>query len=172
VLVMLVAQDLYFFIGRKDINMKYAWIEDNKVRDICQGGNPSEHYHPDIAAYYTTEVADDVVNGAVLDGSTWVNPSPSAPHEISIVETILNVAEFKARFTSAERIALKTAKATDAVIDDFFDIIDDQRLTTVDLRSDLIVDAVKYMVSKDFLTQARANVIASIPENILPITRI
>jgi hypothetical protein len=48
--------------------MKYAWIEDNKVRDICQGGDPTEHYHPDVASYYTTQVPDDAVNG---DG--WVN---------------------------------------------------------------------------------------------------
>jgi hypothetical protein len=48
--------------------MKYAWIEDNKVRDICQGGDPSKHYHPDVAALYTTQVPDNAVNG---DG--WVN---------------------------------------------------------------------------------------------------
>lgn len=48
--------------------MKYAWIQDNKVRDICQGGEPSEHYHPDVAAHYTTQVPDEAVNG---DG--WVN---------------------------------------------------------------------------------------------------
>jgi hypothetical protein len=48
--------------------MKYAWIEDNKVRDICQGGNPAEHYHPDVAAYYTTQVPDNAENN---DG--WVN---------------------------------------------------------------------------------------------------
>jgi hypothetical protein len=48
--------------------MKYAWIQDNKVRDICQGGEPSAHYHPDVAAHYTTQVPDDAVNG---DG--WVN---------------------------------------------------------------------------------------------------
>ena len=48
--------------------MKYAWIQDNKVRDICQGGDPTEHYHPDVASYYTTQVPDDAVNG---DG--WVD---------------------------------------------------------------------------------------------------
>jgi len=47
--------------------MKYAWIENNKVRDIAPG-NPAELYHPDVAAYYTTQVPDDAVNG---DG--WVN---------------------------------------------------------------------------------------------------
>lgn len=48
--------------------MKYAWIQDNKVRDICQGGEPSAHYHPDVAVNYTTQVPDDAING---DG--WVN---------------------------------------------------------------------------------------------------
>lgn len=47
--------------------MKYAWIQDNKVRDIAPG-DPVEFYHPDVAAYYTTQVPDDAVNG---DG--WVN---------------------------------------------------------------------------------------------------
>jgi hypothetical protein len=48
--------------------MKYAWIENNKVRDICQGGEPAEHYHPDVAVFYNTQVPDDAANG---DG--WVN---------------------------------------------------------------------------------------------------
>lgn len=48
--------------------MKYAWIEDNRIRDICQGGNPNSCYHPDVAVFYDTEVPDDAVNG---DG--WVD---------------------------------------------------------------------------------------------------
>lgn len=48
--------------------MKFAWIEDNKIRDICQGGDPEKHYHPDVAAFYDTQVPDDAENG---DG--WVN---------------------------------------------------------------------------------------------------
>jgi hypothetical protein len=47
--------------------MKYAWIENNKVRDVAHS-NPAEIYHPDVAALYTTQVPDDAVNG---DG--WVN---------------------------------------------------------------------------------------------------
>ena len=48
--------------------MKYAWIENDKVRDICQGGDPTNCYHPDVAIHYTTQVPDNAVNG---DG--WVN---------------------------------------------------------------------------------------------------
>ena len=47
--------------------MKYAWIQDGKVRDVAHD-EPSKIYQPDVAALYTTEVPDDAVNG---DG--WVN---------------------------------------------------------------------------------------------------
>jgi hypothetical protein len=47
--------------------MKYAWIENDKIRDVAHS-NPVEIYHPDVAALYTTQVPDDAVNG---DG--WVN---------------------------------------------------------------------------------------------------
>lgn len=52
--------------------MKKAWIENNKVRDIAQG-NPAEIYHPDIAAHYSTDVPDDIENGASLVNGVWVN---------------------------------------------------------------------------------------------------
>lgn len=47
--------------------MKYAWIENDKVRDVAHN-NPAEIYHPDVAKFYDTQVPDDAVNG---DG--WVN---------------------------------------------------------------------------------------------------
>ena len=59
--------------------MKYAWIENNKVRDICQGGEPAEHYHPDVAVFYDTQVPDDAANG---DG--WVNGQLVKPESPTI----------------------------------------------------------------------------------------
>jgi len=59
--------------------MKYAWIEDNKVRDICQGGEPSEHYHPNVAKFYDTQVPDDAVNGDGWVNGALVKPEPPAP---------------------------------------------------------------------------------------------
>lgn len=47
--------------------MKYAWIENNKIRDVAHS-NPTEIYHPDVAVFYNTQVPDNAVNG---DG--WVN---------------------------------------------------------------------------------------------------
>jgi len=47
--------------------MKYAWIENNVVRDVAHD-EPSKIYHPDVAVFYNTQVPDDAVNG---DG--WIN---------------------------------------------------------------------------------------------------
>lgn len=47
--------------------MKYAWIENNQIKDVAWQ-NPSEIYHPDVAKFYTTQVPDNAENG---DG--WVN---------------------------------------------------------------------------------------------------
>lgn len=82
--------------------------------------------------------------------------------------------EFKLQFTSAERIAMRAARAyagtdetklaTQAVIDDWFDIIDDPRLTTVDLNHESTQQGVAFLVASGILTQARADeVLAGVP---------
>ena len=61
--------------------MKYAWIENQRIRDIAPG-NPVEFYHSDVAVFYDTQVPNDAANG---DG--WVNgalvkpviPEPTPP---------------------------------------------------------------------------------------------
>ena len=59
--------------------MKYAWIENDKIRDICQGGNPAECYHPDVAVFYDTQVPDDAVNGDGWVDGQLVKPEPPPP---------------------------------------------------------------------------------------------
>lgn len=58
--------------------MKYAWIENERIRDICEGGNPSDCYTADVAANYNTLVPDEA-----KDGDGWVNgqliPAPKPP---------------------------------------------------------------------------------------------
>lgn len=58
--------------------MKYAWIENNKVRDVAHS-NPSEIYHPDVAVHYNTQVPDDAVNGDGWVNGDLVKPEPSPP---------------------------------------------------------------------------------------------
>ena len=47
--------------------MKYAWIENGRIRDVVSG-DPAEVFHPDIAKFYDTPVPQDAANG---DG--WID---------------------------------------------------------------------------------------------------
>jgi hypothetical protein len=95
--------------------MKYAWIEENKIRDVAHS-NPTEIYHPDVAALYTTQVPDNAVNG---DG--WVNgalvkpvvvePTPAARQwTADNFRTGMTLAE-KTKWDSDSAPEIKTVKA-------------------------------------------------------------
>ncbi len=58
--------------------MKYAWIENERIRDIAPG-NPVEFYHPDVAKLYDTEVPDDAANGDGWVNGQLVKPEPAPP---------------------------------------------------------------------------------------------
>lgn len=75
----------------------------------------------------------------------------TAPAESTKVSPV----EFKLLFTPQERVAMKVARAADPVIEDFYDIVEDQRLTHVDLGLQSTKDALAYMVSQELLTAAR-----------------
>lgn len=137
--------------------MKYAWIENDKIRDIAPG-NPAELYHADIAKFYNTKVPDNAQNG---DG--WVNgklvkpevlPAVAQPEPVVIAPKVSPI-EFKLLFTPQERIAIKSARATDVIIDDFFEIIEDTRLTHVDLNLESTKQAIQYIASKSLVEADR-----------------
>jgi len=83
--------------------MKKAWIENNQIRDIAIG-DPAGLYHPDVAAFYDTDVPDEAQNG---DG--WVDgqlvprpiPEPSTPEPVEpvVVYPTVSAIEFKLLFT-------------------------------------------------------------------------
>jgi len=87
-----------------------AWIENGKVRDIAQG-NPSEIYHPDVAALYTVEVPDGTVSGATLVAGVWTNPPPPPPPDPVVVEAarVAAVAVQAAAFAKAMQELIVTA---------------------------------------------------------------
>jgi hypothetical protein len=58
--------------------MKYAWIEADKIRDICHG-DPVSCYHPDVAQFYITLVPDDAENGDGWIDGQLVKPEPAPP---------------------------------------------------------------------------------------------
>lgn len=139
--------------------MKKAWIENNTVRDVANG-NPAELFHPDIAINYDTDVPDDIVQGATLVDGVWVNPAPVEP--VTPAPTTppapkVSPIEFKLLFTSGERIAIKSS--TDPVVQDFYEITNDPRLTHVDLGLKSTQDAIAHLVHVGILTQERADAI-------------
>lgn len=58
--------------------MKIAWVENARIRDVAQG-NPSEIYHPDVAALYTVEVPDNAENGDGFIDGQLTKPEPFIP---------------------------------------------------------------------------------------------
>jgi len=80
--------------------MKYAWIENGKVRDIAPG-NPTEFYHPDVAAFYDTQVPDNAASG-----DSWVNNVLTKPERVTFYEPPAKqwaATDFRAGMTLAEK---------------------------------------------------------------------
>lgn len=138
-----------------------AWIENEAVRDICPG-NPDELYHPDIAKLYDTEVPDGTKQGATKINGVWTNPVVPEPVPVPpapVVPPKVSPVEFKLLFTSQERVAIATARKTDLVLEDAYDILEDPRLTYVDLSLQSNIDLIDYMTSLNLVTPDRAEVI-------------
>lgn len=72
-----------------------------------------------------------------------------------ILDDSVTPVQFKLLFKPSERIAIRTVRDSDPVIDDFFDIIDDPRLTAVNLKLKSTVDALNYLVEKGLLEASR-----------------
>ena len=80
--------------------MKYAWIENDKIRDIAHS-NPEEIYHPDVAKFYDTQVPDDAVNGDGWVNGALVKPEPPPPPAPAPRQWTAN--DFRAGMTLAEK---------------------------------------------------------------------
>ena len=132
----------------------YARIIENVAVDVSS--NPAEEFHPSIAAEFEP-VPDEVQVGWVRnEGGEWEAPAPSPEPEPTPSEAPkVSPVEFKLLFAPAERVAIKAARATDPVIDDFYDIVEDPRLTHVDLGLQSTQDALAYLEAKGLITTAR-----------------
>lgn len=78
--------------------------------------------------------------------------------EYAVIEPVsvppkVSPVEFKLLFTRAERVAIKAS--TDPVVLDFFSIVEDQRLTHVDLALQSTQDALSYLESKALIAVGR-----------------
>lgn len=85
----------------------------------------------------------------------FVDPDQSL-YEIAPLATALSVIDFKLLFTSAERVAIQEARATDPVIDDFFNILDDVRLENVRRNLPVVQNALAFLESSGLIGEGRA----------------
>ena len=152
--------------------MPKAWIDPpGTVRDVAPG-DPAALYHPDVAALYSATVPEGIVTGATLVDDVWTNPPPPpAPAVTTPRLTKPTPPQFKLLFTAAERIGIRTARAyagadtalamRKAVLDDWFEIVDDPRLTEVDLTLPATIAGIGYLAMAGLIAPERAETILS-----------
>ncbi len=91
-----------------------------------------------------TPPPESMANPCFING-TWVDGN---------YLKLLSPVEFKMLFTSEERIAIKAS--TDAVVQDFFELINDPRLTQVDRNLQSVKDAIAYLEFKGLIAVGRS----------------
>jgi len=140
---------------------------DRLVVEITDN-DPEGRFHPSIAAQFI-QVPDQTALGSVKNGQAWTHPEPAAISEpaepVPAYRTKISPVEFKMLFAVSERLAIRAireyAGADPAqrqaalVIDDWFDILDDPRLTMVDLALPQPQDGLDFLVSTSVLTAER-----------------
>lgn len=133
--------------------MKSVFIKDGAVVSVITAHAPGVVVTCAIPGAEERVVPDEspVDTGwtvAIVDGSlVFAAPASEAP-KVSPVQ-------FKLLFTSVERIAIKTS--TDPVLQDFFEIVNDPRLTSVDLGLQSTKDALWYLASNSLIAPGRVD---------------
>ena len=84
--------------------MKYAWIEDDIVRDVCPG-HPDEYYTPQVAQFYNTQIPEGIQMGAKLINGTWTNPvSAVVQFEDPELPKLWTASDIRSAMTLLERV--------------------------------------------------------------------
>ena len=116
--------------------------------------DPENRFHPDIAKDFVP-VPDQVEIGWSVSAGKWSPPAPVEPTTPAPVYPKVSPVEFKMLFTIMERVAIRTARATDPTVDDFFDLVEDPRLSYVDLALPSVQGALHYLAATQLITDAR-----------------
>lgn len=153
--------------------MNYARIIGGVAIDVSP--DPSASYHPEVAAEFIV-VPDEVRGGWARVGGQWTPPEAEAqPATVISYRTSLSPVEFKMLFAPGERLEIRRAReyAGDApaqrelawLIDDWWQIVDDPRLSAVDLSLAQTQDGLTMLVNAGILTPERRDEIGKgLPE--------
>ncbi|MCY1705476.1 hypothetical protein [Pannonibacter sp. SL95] len=135
---------------------KFARIIDGIAVDVT-AADPSGLYHPDVASQFVS-VPAQVERGWRKQGSTWSAPEAPAETPATAVprRTVFTPPEFLLLFTAAERVAIRAARPTNPVISDWLTILEDPRLSEVDVTRQSTRDGLEYLAAENLITPARA----------------
>lgn len=135
---------------------KYARVIGGFAVDVVVG-NPADLFHAGVASQFVT-APNEVEIGWQLDpgSGSWSAPSPVETNSPRPSEHLqVSPIEFKLLFTAQERVVIKAARATDPMIDDFYDVVEDPRLTFVDLGLQSTRDAIGYLAEQGLIGTER-----------------
>ena len=145
----------------------YARIIDGLAVDVST--DPENCFHPLLAAEFV-EVPAEVTHGWRLDGGAWQAPSGGGPVIPEVPPQVGNLAptppEFLLLLTLPERVAIRAAGPTDKVIEDILKMVDDPRVTFIDLTNPGVVEAINYLTTTEpplLTTERAARVVKGLP---------
>lgn len=109
------------------------------------------NYHPETLAPFASREEVEAYARSIEGRPFFFQPKK--PPESVPAQPQVSPVEFKLLFTAQERVAIKTS--TDAQVLDFFEIVNDPRLTHVDLGLQSTADALAYLTQLGILAEGR-----------------
>ena len=130
----------------------FARVINNVAVDVST--DPTKQFHPDIAAQFEP-VPDEVQPGWVRTDGQWAAPAPVPQPEPEPTYPKVTPVQFKLLFTSPERVAIKAARATDPVVDDLWELVEDPRMEYVDFGLKSVRDSIEYLAAAGLIEPER-----------------
>lgn len=122
----------------------YARVIEGVAVDVSMA--PHEHFHPIVAAQFS-EVPLGVAPGWSLVNNQWHAPQAiesGPPLDAAINYPTVGLIHFKMLFSADERLKAKELRTTDAILNDFWELIEDSRTDIVNLGLQSVQAAVQY----------------------------
>ena len=137
-----------FYVQTTQVIADWAdYLEDPQptafTRTYAGGVTPVRYVFADEAAFTTAQESLEIIA-----------PQGWAP-KASVLPSISPV-EFKLLFKATERVTIRSMRATNELLEDFMSIIEDPRLTLVNLNLKSVQEGIDYLVVLEILTPERA----------------
>lgn len=113
---------------------------------------PTEIFHEDVATQFQI-IPDGTQTGSLYEDGQWTAPAQDEQPAQYVRPPTVSAMQFKLLFTVWERVAMK--ESADPIVSDFFAIMNDPRLTEVDLGLGSTRDVIDYMADKGLIAEGR-----------------